>query len=134
MKFTDSKQREWALVVNVAAMRRAKAKGIDLSMPVSQLQQFVMDDVFVADALWSIVSPDAKERGIDSEAFDSGLGGTVFDNARDALWEALTVYFDPKSERAVMLRAALSQVKEETTKVMSTFGGATNAKANSATT
>lgn len=133
-KFTDNKSREWPLFVNVAAMRRAKAKGIDLSMPVSQLQQFVMDDVFIADALWAIVAQDAKERGIDQEAFDSALGGTIFDSAREALWAALEQYYDPKSERAAMLRAALAQVKEETAKVMSTLGGSTNAKENSATT
>ena len=135
MKFTDNKNREWTLFINVAAMRRAKAKGIDLSMPVSQLLQFVMDDVFIADALWSIVSPDAKERGIDSEAFDSALGGAIFDSAREALWAALEQYYDPKAERAIMLRATLAQVKLETAKMLSsTLGGSTNAKENSATT
>lgn len=134
MKFTDQKSREWTLSINVAAMRRAKAKGIDLSMPVSQLQQFVMDDVFIADALWSIVSPDAKERGISQDQFDEALGGLAFDSARDALWQALETYYDPQSERAAMLRVALEQVRQETAKVMVTLSGSTSAKESSATT
>ena len=42
--FSDNLSRDWTLHITVAAMRRAKAKDVDLSMPVSQLQQFVMDD------------------------------------------------------------------------------------------
>ena len=61
--FSDNLSRDWTLHITVAAMRRAKAKGVDLSMPVSQLQQFVMDDVHLTDALWAVLEPDAKALG-----------------------------------------------------------------------
>ena len=77
MKFTDLQQREWALHVNVAVLRRAKAVGIDLSMAVSQLRELLLDDVVTLDALWSIVAPNAKERGISLEAFEEGFDGKV---------------------------------------------------------
>lgn len=128
MKFVDKQNREWVLQVNVAAMRRAKAVDVDLSMPVNQLQQFVMDDVFVANALWAIVGPNAKERGITAEQFDAGFDGTTFDTAREALYAALEEYYDPKSQRAEMLRVSLAQVREETAKAISSFSK--EAKAN----
>lgn len=110
-KFTDKLNREWELTINVAAMRRAKAKDIDLSMPVNQLMSFVMDDVFLTDALWAIVEPDAKAKGITLEQFEAGLDGKVIAVAREALWESLYEYFDVgKSE---MLRAAVASVQAE---------------------
>lgn len=128
MKFVDKQNREWLLNVNVAAMRRAKASGVDLSMPVSQLQQFVMDDVFIADALWAIVSPNAKERSITQEQFEDAFDGHAFDLARTALFAGLEEYYDPKSQRAVMFRAAIAEVKEEMVKAMSTLNGSTEPK------
>ena len=110
-KFTDKLQREWELTINVAAMRRAKRNDIDLSMPVSQLMSFVMDDVFLTDALWAIVETDAKAKGITLEQFEQGLDGKVIAAAREALWEALYGYFSvPKAE---MLRAAVASVAKE---------------------
>ncbi len=117
-KFSDSAQREWVLVVDVAAMRRAKKAGVDLSMPVIQMQEFVADDVFVSDAIWAIISQDAKQRGITQEQFESAMNGATFDAAREALWAALTDYYDPKSTRATMLRAAIAQVETETQKAI----------------
>ena len=108
-KFIDNKGQSWDLSINVAAMRRAKAMGVDLSMPVAQLQQFVMDDVFIADCLYAIVK--ANTPGLTQESFDTLLDGKVLAEAREALWESLYEYFDlPKAE---MLRAAVASVKKE---------------------
>jgi hypothetical protein len=110
-KFTDKLNRQWQLEITVAAMRRAKRKDIDLSMPVAHLQSFVMDDVFLTDALFAIIEPDASAKGITLEQFELGLDGKVLAVARDALWDALSEYFDPgKSE---MLRAAIASVATE---------------------
>lgn len=111
MKFTDKLEREWNLVIDVAAMRRAKKAGIDLSMPVNQLQEFVMDDVFLADALFAILSPSCAALGITSSQFDDGLNGNVIESARESLWSALEAYFTPG--KASMLRAALASVRLE---------------------
>jgi hypothetical protein len=128
VKFVDKKNREWILEVNVAAMRRAKAAGVDLSMPVNQLREFLMDDVFIADALWAIVSLNAKERGITQEQFDEAFNGSTFETAREALFAGLEEYYDPKSQRAAMFRAAVAEVKAEMAKALTTLNGSTEAK------
>ncbi|MCA9132937.1 MAG: hypothetical protein KDA45_07270 [Planctomycetales bacterium] len=109
--FTDTLGREWSLSITVAAMRRAKRHDIDLSMPVAQLQRFFMDDVFLTDALFAIVSPEATTRSITLEQFEAGLDGRVLSAARDALWDALCEYFDVGKSQ--MLRAAVASVAEE---------------------
>lgn len=118
-KFTDSLGREWQLSITVAAMRRAKRKDVDLSMPVSQLQSYVMDDVFLCDALYAIVESDAQAKAITLEQFESGLNGKVLAAAREALWDSLCEYFDPGKSQ--MLRAALSTVASEMGKVTSSL-------------
>lgn len=123
-------QRQWQLHINVAAMRRAKASGVDLSMPVSQMQQFVMDDVFLTDALWAIVTPEANAKGITLEQFEAGLDGNVLSLAREALWESLCEYFDVGKSQ--MLRAAVASIKQEMDKAVAslTTSGSTESKAN----
>lgn len=133
-KFTDKLNREWQLTINVAAMRRAKSKNIDLSMPVSQLQSFVMDDVFLTDALFAVVELEAKAKGITLEQFELGLNGRTLCSAREALWESLYEYFDvPKAE---MLRAAIESVAKEmeTAKNSLTSNGSVDSKGNLAET
>lgn len=120
-RFTDKLNRTWQLEITVAAMRRAKRHDIDLSMPVSQLQSFVMDDVFLTDALFAIIEPDAKAKGVTLEQFEAGLDGKVFAVARESLWEALYEYFDVgKSE---MLRAAVASVQVEMANATSSLTG-----------
>lgn len=133
-RFTDKLNRAWQLDITVAAMRRAKRSDIDLSMPVSQLQSFVMDDVFLTDALFAIIEPDAKAKGVTLEQFEAGLDGKVFAVARESLWEALYEYFDVgKSE---MLRAAVASVAAEmqAAKVSLTSSGSGDLKENLAET
>lgn len=129
--FTDKLGRAWQLDITVAAMRRAKRQSIDLSMPVSQLQSYVMDDVFLTDALFAIIEPDAKAKGVTLEQFESGLDGKVIAVARESLWEALYEYFDVgKSE---MLRAAVASVHKEMLNATSsiTGSGSGSSKVNS---
>lgn len=110
-QFTDKLNRVWQLTITVAAMRRAKSKGVDLSMPVAQMQQYVMDDAFLADALWAVIEPDALAKGLTLDHFEAGLDGKILAAARSALWDALCEYFDVgKSE---MLRAAVASVEKE---------------------
>lgn len=123
--FTDNKGRDWQLTIDVAAMRRARKVDIDLSQPFAQLQQFVMDDVFVCDALWAIIQPQAS--GIKQDDFDSAMGGKEIAEARDALWAALEEYYDPK--KAEMLRTALQSVEREMQQALADISdGSTDAK------
>lgn len=120
--FKDLAGREWNLNINIGAMRRAKTQNIDLSMPVNQLREFVMDDVFMVDAIWAVIQPDADAKGISKEQFESAIDGKAIESARDALWVALEEYYpDPKAQ---MLRAALNSVAAETANAMRTLNSA----------
>ena len=110
-KFSDKLSRDWQLTINVAAMRRAKTLGVDLSMPAKNLGDYFFDDCYLCDALWAIVRPAASEAGLTQEQFELGLDGKTLDAAREALWEALYEYFD--LGKAEMLRAAVASVAEE---------------------
>lgn len=127
--FTDSMGREWKLDINVAAMRRAKKEGIDLSMPVSQMQEFVMDDVFLTDALFAICAVQAKAQGITLEQFETGLNGAILAEARDRLWDALAEYFDPGKSQ--MLLAAVAATRDEMAKASATLIGSGESKESS---
>mgnify|MGYP003679872023 CR=1 FL=1 len=107
-------------------MRRAKRSNVDLSMPVAQMQSYIMDDVFITDALWAIVEPDAKAKAVTLEQFETGLNGKVLAEAREALWESLYEYFDVgKSE---MLRAAVASVAAEMATATSSLTGSGSAE------
>ena len=107
-------------------------------MAVGILRELLLDDVVTIDALWAIVSPNAKERNVTQEQFDAGFDGKTMDSARDSLWEALAEYYSgPKAE---MLRAAVASVKQELAKATqemagsTTGNGSTNPKESLATT
>ena len=129
-KFLDKLGREWHLEINIAAMRRAKSKGIDLSMVIKQLAEFIMDDVFLCDALWAIVKPGADEQGVTQEQFEAGLDGTNLELAREALWKALEAYY--ALGKSQMLSAAIASVKAEMAKATADLIsiGSTKSKAN----
>jgi hypothetical protein len=124
--FTDAASREWKLEINVGAMRRAKKQGVDLSMPVSQMQEFMLDDVFLTDALFAVVAPQAKELAVSLEQFESAIDGKILAEARNQLWEALAEYFDPG--KAQMLLAAVAAVKSEMAKASATLTGSGESK------
>lgn len=109
--FTDKMGREWNLDITVAAMRRAKSQGIDLSMPAKSLGDYFFDDCYLCDALWAIVKPAASEVGLTQEQFELGLDGKTLATAREAIWEAMYEYFD--IAKGEFLRSAIAGVAEE---------------------
>lgn len=125
----DAAGRDWKLTINVAALRRAKSAGVNLSMAVEQLREFVMDDVFLCDALWAIVEPQAKELAISKEQFEASLDGHSLELARTDLWDALCEYYpEGKSQ---MLRAAIQAIAQELAKATADISsGSTGAKAS----
>ncbi len=131
--FKDLDGREWSIRINIGAMRRAKARDIDLSMPVPQLRSFMLDDVFLTDALWSIIELQAKERQVTVDQFESSIDGRVLAEARERLWESLVEFYDPP--KAEMLGMALTAIREEIDKATQSIGsiGSASSKGNSAT-
>lgn len=122
--------RNWTLVINIGAMRRSKARDIDLSMPIPQLRQFFLDDVFLFDALWAVLEPDAKQAGLTVEQFENGMNGEVLDAARECLWAALSDYYPDEKKR--MLSSAIATVQRELATAITSLSSA-EAKANSDT-
>ena len=116
-KFVDKAGREWHLNINIAAMRRAKSKDIDLSMAVSQLKDFILDDVFLVDALYAICKPELDTMGITLEQFELAFDGVATEKAREALWTALGEYYDVGKSQ--LLLAAIASVKAEIAKATS---------------
>lgn len=103
--FVDGAGRTWVLNLTIAAMRRAKAQGVDLSQSMIGLEQVMDDEVVLASGLYAIVQPEAEKLSITSEQFDAGLStGEIIGSAQDALWEALHDFFPPA--RRPMLAAA----------------------------
>lgn len=128
--FIDAVGRSWQLQINVAAMRRARTRDINLSMPVEQLRSYLMDDVFLTDALWAIVEPDAIKAGLTCDQFENGMNGKVLAEATKCLWAALEDYY-PDAKKS-MLRAALAAVDQEISAAITSIASI-GSKANSAT-
>ncbi len=119
--FVDGAGRTWVLNLTIAAMRRAKVQGVDLSQSMIGLEAVMDDETQLATALYAIVQPDAEKLSITSEQFDAGLiNGEVIGAAQDALWEALHDFFPP-SRRPMLAAARISKAMaiEEATASMS---------------
>ena len=118
--FTDRTGREWKLHIDVAAIRRARKLDVDLSMPVNQLREFVTDDVFLADALWAILGPTAKAEDMSQETFEKAFTGPTYAQAREALWAAMELYFDPG--KFAIWQAALKSIDKELKDAVTAIG------------
>lgn len=122
--------REWQLTINVAAMRRAKSQGIDLSMPAKSLGDYLFDDCYLCDAIWAVVKPAATEAGLTQEQFELGLDGKTLDSAREALWEAMYEYFDVGKSEFLRAAVAGAEAEMQAAKVSLTSIGSGESKAS----
>jgi len=97
-QFTDNAGRTWTLAITVDAIRRVQglakvnlANLMDGEPPL--LTRLQTDLVLLADVLWAIVEPQARQVGVDDAAFGQALGGDAIAGANDALWEELADFF-----------------------------------------
>jgi hypothetical protein len=111
MKFTDANGREWALRVDTAAIRRARAGGVDLSNPEKHLEALFTDHLTLCDCLWSCVAKTAQDAGISQEEFESRIRGEVIESARDALLAAVIDFFH--GQRKELLEATIQATRKE---------------------
>lgn len=109
--FADAVGRRWFLRVDWAAMRRAKAVGVDLSRVEEQLGDFARGSLLLADTIWAVVSDAAADCGVSKEQFESGLTGEAMERGRVALLEGVEDFFP--SGRAELIRAAATEVDAE---------------------
>lgn len=104
--FKDKAGNEWSVGITVGALRRVLAQtGVDLTKlfegdpeaeggdVAAEVRRLLLNPITIADVLFAIVEPVAKERAISAEAFGELLEGESLADATDALMSALEVFF-----------------------------------------
>lgn len=114
--FRDNQGNEWTIDLNVGACRRLKDR-LDLDLLSSddrvfgdQLQRLSEDIVLLVDALYVLVEPQCRERGLSDEQFAERMGGEAIESACDALAEALADFFQNPNKRRVR-KALLEKIR-----------------------
>lgn len=103
--FRDAEDRQWFIAINVDAIKRVKAIGVDLlDVGGEVFQQLAGDPVLLCDVLWVLCKSQAGENGLTDEQFGRGLAGDALDRATEALLEELISFF-PSSRRHLMEKA-----------------------------
>jgi hypothetical protein len=113
-RFKDNAGREWTLAVTVGAIRRVRDRlKVDLleAAETDLLSRLARDAVLLVDALWCLVEPEARQRGVTDEEFGRAMTGGALDGATDALVEALLDFF-PRPQRAKALGKMLDLLEE----------------------
>lgn len=104
--FTDTTGRQWAIDLNIGAIKRVKSLvGVDL-LEIQDGQLLVdlaNDPMKMADILYAVVYPQATAKDVSDEAFGSALGGDAMRLGIDAFVEELIDFFQK-------LRPAVGQV------------------------
>ncbi|HMN97426.1 MAG TPA: hypothetical protein PKC43_06280 [Phycisphaerales bacterium] len=106
--FSDTAGRVWTPEVNVAAVKRVRARlGVDLiDLDDGKLiGRLSTDPIFLADVLYVVCELQATAAGVSDEAFGEALAGEPIEHAATALLESL-VSFSPSTR----IQAALRQV------------------------
>lgn len=105
-KFTDTAGREWAVEINVSAVKRVrKLLDVDLIKVLDKepdggtlLGRLGSDLALLVDVLFALLKPDADERNVGDEDFGRAFSGDVIMKAREAFLGALTDFFpDPRA-------------------------------------
>jgi hypothetical protein len=110
--FKDNQNRNWTIVVNVAAVKRVRSllsinlldvvKLDEKNRPnVDLLEQLASDPVLLCDVIYCICKPDADAQNISDEDFGSAMGGDAIEHATTALLEELVDFF-PEAKRLVL--------------------------------
>ena len=110
--FKDNQNRNWTIVVNVAAVKRVRSL-LDINLldvvkldeknrpNVDLLEQLASDPVLLCDVIYCICKPDADAQSISDEDFGSSMGGDAIEHATTALLEELVDFF-PEAKRLVL--------------------------------
>lgn len=112
--FRDTAGREWAIAVDVNAIKRVMKAPIEhlgeplkvnllaLVEPDSDLLKKVVEyPPLVCDIAYALCKPQCDEKGVSDEDFGRAMGGDVLEKALDAIIEE-TVDFFPQGRRAVL--------------------------------
>ena len=114
--FRDTAGREWAITVDVGAIKRVMKAPIEyfgeplkvnllaLVEPDSALLKRVVEfPPLVADIAYALLKPQCDEKQVSDEDFGKSLGGDVLEKVLDLILEE-TVDFFPEHRRAILRR------------------------------
>jgi len=107
--FTDNNGRAWALIINVATLKRVRALcDVDLTKVVELdekgqpctklLEQLSSDPVLLVDVLYAICKPECDRQNISDEDFGTAMAGDAIDHAASALLDEIVDFF-PAAKR-----------------------------------
>lgn len=111
--FVDATGRSWSLRLDWAAMRRAKAAGVDLSKIEEVIPDLYRCGTELAEAVWACL--DMRGQAVNRDDFEGALTGPAMDAARDALLAAVSDFF-PESRRQ-FIEAARTDVVDQFSKL-----------------
>ena len=108
--FTDNTGRTWALVVNVATIKRVRALcGVDLNSIVEVedgkpsaklLERLSGDPVLLVDVLYAVCRPECEQKGVSDEDFGAAMAGDAVEQATDALLDEIVDFFPAAKRKA----------------------------------
>ena len=114
--FKDNDARQWAVDINVAAIKRVRGlTGTDLMQVIegTLIEKLIRDPVLLCDVGYAICKPEADTRNVSDEEFGRAMAGDAIEHATTAVLEEL-VGFCPSPRD----RANLGRVLQATRKVM----------------
>jgi len=116
--FKDNAGRQWAVEINVAALKRVRGlTGTDLMQVIegTLIEKLIRDPVLLCDVVYAICKPEGNTRTppVSDEEFGRAMAGDAIEAATTAVLEEL-VSFCPSPRD----RANLGRVLQATTKVM----------------
>lgn len=114
--FKDNAGREWAVEINVAALKRVRSlTGTDLMQVIegTLIEKLIRDPVLLCDVVYALCKPEADTRNVSDEEFGKAMAGDAIEAATTAVLEEL-VGFCPSPRD----RANLGRVLQATKKVM----------------
>jgi hypothetical protein len=128
--FKDNQNRNWTIVVNVAAVKRVRSlleinlldvvKLDEKNRPnVDLLEQLASDPILLCDVIYCICKPEADTQNISDEDFGMAMSGDAIEHATTALLEELVDFF-PEAKRLVLrkLMNAGEKVKHQMEKAL----------------
>lgn len=118
----DVSGRDWCTAINVNTVRRVKElAGVLLTdaADTDLIERLHNDCMLLADVLYGVCEPQARERGIDSAAFGELLAGETIDRACESMMKDLVDFFPSGRRRAVQtILTAATRVETERIKLL----------------
>ena len=106
-KFTDTKGDEWAVALNVSAIKAVRNHlGIDLlNLDDGQLiLKLTSDPISLVDVIYVLCMDQAEAKGVSDSQFGARMAGDVIADATEAMLEALVSFIPNPRDRANMAK------------------------------